>query len=80
MWVGDGPASIALWSDRDASCGLTNPVSPGHHNAGGKISAAQFMAVRQACARHETRLKDGSRAGFFLGDGETARTGGAWGG
>ncbi|KAG2496337.1 hypothetical protein HYH03_005567 [Edaphochlamys debaryana] len=35
----------------------------------GKISAAQFAAVRMACAKHETRLKDGSRAGFFLGDG-----------
>ncbi|GFR44081.1 hypothetical protein Agub_g5241, partial [Astrephomene gubernaculifera] len=35
----------------------------------GLISAAQFMAVRLACAKHETLLKDGSRAGFFLGDG-----------
>ena len=33
------------------------------------------MAVRQACGRHETRLKDGSRAGFFLGDGEGGEAG-----
>lgn len=38
--------------------------------AGGAISALQFQAVRLACARHEQKLPDGSRAGFFLGDGE----------
>lgn len=38
--------------------------------AGGAISALQFHAVRLACARHEQLLPDGSRAGFFLGDGE----------
>lgn len=38
--------------------------------AAGAISALQFQAVRLACARHELRLPDGSRAGFFLGDGE----------
>jgi hypothetical protein len=36
----------------------------------GAISALQFQAVRLACARHELRLPDGARAGFFLGDGE----------
>lgn len=40
--------------------------------AGGAISALQFHAVRLACARHEQLLPDGSRAGFFLGDGELA--------
>ncbi len=34
------------------------------------ISAPQFQAVRLASARHETRLRGGARAGFFLGDGE----------
>jgi hypothetical protein len=38
--------------------------------AGSAISALQFHAVRLACARHEQKLPDGSRAGFFLGDGE----------
>jgi hypothetical protein len=38
--------------------------------AGGAISALQFHAVRLACARHDQKLPDGSRAGFFLGDGE----------
>jgi hypothetical protein len=38
--------------------------------AGSAISALQFHAVRLACARHEQQLPDGSRAGFFLGDGE----------
>lgn len=38
--------------------------------AAGAISALQFQAVRLACARHELRLPDGARAGFFLGDGE----------
>ena len=33
------------------------------------ISAVQFQAVRLACARHEKRMEDGSRGGFFLGDG-----------
>lgn len=36
----------------------------------GRISALQFQAVRLACQKHETFLPDGSRAGFFLGDGE----------
>lgn len=36
----------------------------------GHISALQFQAVRLACQKHETFLPDGSRAGFFLGDGE----------
>lgn len=35
----------------------------------GRISALQFQAVRLACQKHETFLPDGSRAGFFLGDG-----------
>eukprot|EP00775_Hariotina_reticulata_P014309 gene14309-36_t len=35
----------------------------------GAISALQFHAVRLACARHEHKLPDGTRAGFFLGDG-----------
>ena len=37
----------------------------------GRISALQFQAVRLACQKHETFLPDGSRAGFFLGDGES---------
>ena len=36
----------------------------------GRISALQFQAIRLACQKHETFLPDGSRAGFFLGDGE----------
>ena len=35
----------------------------------GRISALQFQAVRLACQKHETFLPNGSRAGFFLGDG-----------
>ena len=37
----------------------------------GRISALQFQAVRLACQKHETFLPDGSRAGFFLGDGKS---------
>jgi len=33
------------------------------------ISALQVEAVHLACARHETFLPDGQRAGFYLGDG-----------
>ena len=36
----------------------------------GGISALQFEAVRLACERHSQTLPDGSKAGFFLGDGE----------
>jgi len=35
----------------------------------GALSALQLESVTYACMRHEQRLKDGSRAGFFLGDG-----------
>lgn len=35
----------------------------------GSLSALQLEAVVYACQRHETRLPDGSKAGFFLGDG-----------
>eukprot|EP00878_Enallax_costatus_P023440 GHUV01024933.1.p1 GENE.GHUV01024933.1~~GHUV01024933.1.p1 ORF type:complete len:410 (+),score=80.43 GHUV01024933.1:835-2064(+) len=42
---------------------------PAHVLKSGAISALQFQAVRLACARHEQKLPDGSRAGFFLGDG-----------
>lgn len=31
--------------------------------------------MRLACARHELRLPDGARAGFFLGDGEAPHMG-----
>jgi len=43
--------------------------NPGHTHAGG-ISALQFEAVRLACERHSQTLPNGSKAGFFLGDGE----------
>lgn len=33
------------------------------------ISALQVQAVHLACARHETFLANGQRAGFYLGDG-----------
>ena len=35
----------------------------------GKLSALQLEAIAYACQAHETRLPDGSRAGFFIGDG-----------
>ncbi|CAM9778168.1 unnamed protein product, partial [Hapterophycus canaliculatus] len=35
----------------------------------GKLSALQLEAISYACQAHETRLPDGSRAGFFIGDG-----------
>lgn len=35
----------------------------------GKLSSLQLEAVAYACQAHETRLPDGSRAGFFIGDG-----------
>ena len=35
----------------------------------GKLSALQLEAITYACQQHETFLKDGSRAGFLLGDG-----------
>ena len=34
-----------------------------------RLSALQLEAVLYACQRHEQRLPDGSRAGFFIGDG-----------
>lgn len=33
------------------------------------LSALQLESVVYACQRHEQRLADGSRAGFFIGDG-----------
>jgi hypothetical protein len=51
------------------SCAFTSRPPPTSTPPGGKLSAAQFKALQLACARHETRLPDGSRAGFFLGDG-----------
>lgn len=39
-----------------------------HVHADG-ISALQVQAVHLACARHETFLPNGQRAGFYLGDG-----------
>lgn len=35
----------------------------------GGISDVQVQAVQLACARHETFLPTGQRAGFYLGDG-----------
>lgn len=35
----------------------------------GKLSSLQLEAIAYACQAHETRLPDGSRAGFFIGDG-----------
>ena len=35
----------------------------------GKLSALQLEAITYACQQHEQFLKDGSRAGFLLGDG-----------
>eukprot|EP00887_Chlorella_sp_A99_P005244 scaffold1.g5244.t1 len=37
--------------------------------AGRRLSALQLEAVVYACQRHELRLPDGARAGFFIGDG-----------
>lgn len=39
----------------------------------GKLSALQLEAIAYACQAHETRLPDGSRAGFFIGDGAGVR-------
>lgn len=39
----------------------------------GKLSSLQLEAVAYACQTHETRLPDGSRAGFFIGDGAGVR-------
>lgn len=36
---------------------------------GGRVSALQLEAVVYACQRHEQRLPDGARGGFFIGDG-----------
>lgn len=35
----------------------------------GKLSALQLEAITYACQQHEQFLKDGTRAGFLLGDG-----------
>lgn len=35
----------------------------------GKLSALQLEAIGYACQQHDRDLKDGSRAGFLLGDG-----------
>ncbi|KAL0036320.1 hypothetical protein WJX77_002328 [Trebouxia sp. C0004] len=48
---------------------LPAQVIQGKLQSFGHISALQFQAVRLACQKHETFLPDGSRAGFFLGDG-----------
>lgn len=40
----------------------------------GKLSSLQLEAVAYACQTHETRLPDGSRAGFFIGDGAGVST------
>ena len=42
------------------------------------LSALQLEAVVYACQRHELTLPDGSRAGFFIGDGAVRRLGGCW--
>ena len=34
----------------------------------GALSSLQLEGVRFACARHQTILPDGQRAGFFIGD------------
>ena len=39
----------------------------------GKLSSLQLEAIAYACQAHETRLPDGSRAGFFIGDGAGVR-------
>ena len=36
---------------------------------GGALSRAQLETVAYACQRHEVKLPNGTRAGFFLGDG-----------
>eukprot|EP00955_Chlamydomonas_euryale_P115228 366336-Chlamydomonas_euryale.AAC.19 len=45
------------------------PQNPSMHANTDGISALQFEAVRLACHRHTQTLPNGSRAGFFLGDG-----------
>ncbi len=36
---------------------------------GGGLSGLQLESITYACQRHEQLLPDGSRAGFFIGDG-----------
>lgn len=36
----------------------------------GTLSGLQLESIVYACQRHEHYLPDGSRAGFFIGDGE----------
>lgn len=35
----------------------------------GALSALQLESIVYACQRHERKLPDGQRAGFFIGDG-----------
>lgn len=39
----------------------------------GKLSSLQLEAIAYACQTHETRLPNGCRAGFFIGDGAGVR-------
>lgn len=54
-------------SDQSLSAAYKELVEPGDIAKG--LSALQLEAVVYACQRHEQRLPDGSRAGFFIGDG-----------
>ena len=35
----------------------------------GSLSALQLETIRYVCQQHERQLPDGSRAGFYIGDG-----------
>lgn len=39
----------------------------------GRLSSLQLEAISYACQTHDSRLPNGSRAGFFIGDGAGVR-------